>query len=57
MRERDIGVRGQIVTRTPDGVVAGLRDRELPCRRAVVERFSVERMADDYSALYRRLLG
>ncbi|WP_375248657.1 glycosyltransferase family 4 protein [Sphingomonas sp.] len=27
------------------------------CRRAVAERFSVERMADDYIALYRRILG
>lgn len=27
------------------------------CRRAVEERFTVERMADEYLALYRRILG
>jgi glycosyltransferase involved in cell wall biosynthesis len=27
------------------------------CRRAVEQRFTVERMADDYLALYRRILG
>ena len=27
------------------------------CRRAVEKRFSVDRMADDYLALYRRILG
>ena len=27
------------------------------CRRAVEQRFSVDRMADDYLALYRRILG
>lgn len=27
------------------------------CRRAVADRFSIDRMADDYIALYRRILG
>lgn len=35
---------------------AGEIDRRA-CRRAVEERFSVDRMADDYVALYRRILG
>ena len=35
---------------------AGEIDRAA-CRRAVAERFSVARMADEYIALYRRILG
>jgi glycosyltransferase involved in cell wall biosynthesis len=27
------------------------------CRRAVEDRFTVDRMADEYLALYRRILG
>jgi len=54
------GVNGFLVDDL-DGAVAAIgRVGEIDraaCRRTVVERFSVERMADDYLALYRRLLG
>lgn len=56
----DHGVTGFLVD-TPDEALdaierAGEIDRAA-CRRAVAERFSVERMADRYHALYRRILG
>ena len=54
------GVTGFLVD-TPDEAVAAIeRVGELDraaCRRAVAERFSVARMADDYIALYRRILN
>jgi glycosyltransferase involved in cell wall biosynthesis len=54
------GVTGFLVD-TPEQAVAAIErageiDRAA-CRRAVAERFSVARMADDYIALYRRILG
>lgn len=54
------GVNGFLVD-TPDEAVAAIEragtiDRAA-CRRTVAERFSVERMADAYLALYRRVLG
>ncbi|MFK3889126.1 glycosyltransferase family 4 protein [Sphingomonas sp. NPDC079357] len=54
------GVTGFLVD-TPQEAVAAIEragdiDRAA-CRRAVAERFSVARMADDYIALYRRILG
>ncbi|WP_294194230.1 glycosyltransferase family 4 protein [uncultured Sphingomonas sp.] len=53
------GVNGFLVD-TPDEAVAAIeRVGELDraaCRRAVADRFSVARMADDYIALYRRIL-
>ena len=54
------GVTGFLVD-TPEEAVAAI-DRvgeidRAACRRAVAERFSVARMADDYIALYRRILG
>ncbi len=54
------GVTGFLVD-TPDKAVAAIeRVGELDraaCRRAVADRFSVARMADDYIALYRRILN
>lgn len=54
------GVTGFLVD-TPEEAVAAIdRAGEIDraaCRRAVAERFSVARMADDYIALYRRILG
>ncbi|WP_394647924.1 glycosyltransferase family 4 protein [uncultured Sphingomonas sp.] len=54
------GVTGFLVD-TPDEAVAAIeRVGELDraaCRRAVADRFSVARMADDYIALYRRILN
>jgi glycosyltransferase involved in cell wall biosynthesis len=54
------GVTGYVVDDIPGAVaavraVAGLDRRE--CRRAFVERFGVARMARDYLAVYRRLVG
>ncbi|WP_028967006.1 glycosyltransferase family 4 protein [Sphingomonas phyllosphaerae] len=54
------GVTGFLVD-TPEQAVAAIErtsdiDRAA-CRRAVAERFSVARMADEYIALYRNILG
>ncbi|PAX08064.1 glycosyltransferase family 4 protein [Sphingomonas lenta] len=54
------GVTGFLVD-SPDEAVAAIEragdlDRAA-CRARVAERFSVDRMADDYLALYRRILG
>lgn len=54
------GVTGFLVDTPAEAVDAIERAGEIDraaCRRAVEERFSVERMADDYLALYRRILG
>ncbi|PZQ59884.1 MAG: glycosyl transferase [Sphingomonas taxi] len=56
----DDGVTGFLVDTPAQAVAAIERAGEIDraaCRRAVAERFSVERMADDYLALYRRILG
>ncbi|MEH3048419.1 glycosyltransferase family 4 protein [Sphingomonas adhaesiva] len=56
----DHGVTGFLVDTPQDAVAAIARVGEIDraaCRRAVAERFSVARMADDYIALYRRILG
>ncbi len=56
----DHGVTGFLVDNVDEAVDAIGRIGEIDrtaCRRAVAERFSVERMADEYLALYRRLLG
>ncbi|MBW6527636.1 glycosyltransferase family 4 protein [Sphingomonas sp. RHCKR7] len=54
------GVTGFLVETVDQAVEAiehvGDLDRAA-CRRRVEERFSVERMADDYAALYRRIIG
>ncbi len=54
------GVNGFLVDSTDEAIDAVDRvdaiDRAA-CRRTVVERFSVERMAEEYLALYRRILG
>ncbi len=56
----DHGVSGYLVDTFDEAVAAIGRlddiDRRA-CREAVAKRFTVERMADDYLALYRRLLG
>ncbi|WP_294190748.1 glycosyltransferase family 4 protein [uncultured Sphingomonas sp.] len=54
------GVNGYLVDSIDDAVAAIDRIDEIDraaCRRTVVERFSVERMAEEYLALYRRILG
>ncbi|MDR6788320.1 glycosyltransferase involved in cell wall biosynthesis [Sphingomonas sp. BE138] len=54
------GVTGFLVESPAEAVAAIARAGEIDraaCRRAVAERFSVARMADDYIALYRRILG
>ena len=56
----DDGVTGFLVD-TPEQAVDAIErvgdlDRAA-CRRVVIERFSVERMADEYLTLYRRILG
>lgn len=54
------GVTGFLIDSPEDAADAIERCGEIDraaCRRAVVERFSVERMADEYIALYRRILG
>jgi len=54
------GVTGFLVDTPAEAVAAIERAGEIDraaCRRAVAERFSVARMADDYIALYRRILG
>ncbi|MBV9748915.1 MAG: glycosyltransferase, partial [Acetobacteraceae bacterium] len=56
----DHGVTGFLVDSFEDAVAAIDRLDELDraaCRRAAVERFSVERMTEDYIRLYRRLLA
>lgn len=54
------GVTGVLIDRPEEAVDAIARAGDLDraaCRARVAERFSVERMADDYHALYRRVLG
>lgn len=54
------GVTGFLVNNFDEAVEAIGRLDEIDrraCRRAVEERFTVDRMADDYLALYRRILG
>ena len=54
------GVNGFLVDNAEEAVSAIERIDEIDraaCRRTVVERFSVERMAEEYLALYRRILG
>ncbi len=56
----DHGVTGFLVDSPAEAVDAIERAGEIEraaCRRAVAERFSVERMADAYIALYRDILG
>ncbi len=56
----DDGVTGFLVDTPEQAVAAIARAGEIDraaCRRAVVARFSVERMADDYHRLYRQILG
>ncbi|MCP3735792.1 glycosyltransferase family 4 protein [Sphingomonas sp. RP10(2022)] len=56
----DDGVTGFLVNSVDEAIAAVARLPEIDraaCRRAVVERFSVERMADAYIALYRDILG
>jgi glycosyltransferase involved in cell wall biosynthesis len=54
------GVNGFLVDDLNGAIAAIERVGEIDraaCRRIVSERFSVDRMADDYLALYRRILG
>ena len=54
------GVNGFLVDDLDQAVAAIARIGELDraaVRASVAKRFSVERMADDYLALYRRILG
>jgi glycosyltransferase involved in cell wall biosynthesis len=56
----DHGVTGFLVDSLDEAVQAVARLGEIDrqaCRAAVMERFSVDRMADDYLALYRRILA
>jgi glycosyltransferase involved in cell wall biosynthesis len=56
----DHGVTGFLVDNFDDAVAAIGRVGEIDraaCRRAVEQRFSIERMTDQYEALYRQLLG
>ena len=56
----DHGVTGFLVDSFEEAVAAIGRLGEIDrgaCRRAVEERFTVDRMADEYLALYRRILG
>lgn len=56
----DHGVTGFLVDTVDEAVAAVARIDEIDraaCRRVVEARFSVERMADEYLALYRRILG
>ena len=56
----DHGVTGFLVDNVEEAIAAidriGEIDREAP-RRVVAERFTVDRMADAYLALYRKILG
>lgn len=54
------GVTGFLVNTEAEAIAAVERLGEIDraaCRAHAIERFSVERMADDYLALYRRILG
>lgn len=54
------GVTGFLVDSFDEAVAAIARLGEIDrraCRRAVAQRFTVERMADEYLALYRRVVG
>ena len=54
------GVTGFLVDSFDEAIAAIERLGEIDrraCRRAVEERFTVERMAEEYLALYRRILG
>jgi glycosyltransferase involved in cell wall biosynthesis len=56
----DDGVTGFLVDTPEQAIAAVARAGELDraaCRRAAEQRFSVDRMADEYIALYRRILG
>jgi glycosyltransferase involved in cell wall biosynthesis len=56
----DDGLTGFLVDSFDEAVAAIGRIGEIDraaCRRAVAERFTVDRMADRYLALYRQLLG
>ena len=56
----DEGTTGFVVDNIDDAVRAVKRAGELDrrlCRKAFETRFSAERMADDYLAVYRRLIG
>jgi len=56
----DDGVTGFLVDTVDEAVAAIGRLDEIDraaCRRAAVERFSIDRMADRYLALYREILG
>jgi glycosyltransferase involved in cell wall biosynthesis len=56
----DDGVTGFLVDSVEEAVAAIGRAGEIDrsaCRRAAVERFSIDRMADRYLALYREILG
>jgi len=56
----DHGVTGFLVDSFDEAVTAIERLDEIDraaCRRAVERRFTVDRMADEYLALYRRILG
>ncbi|MDQ2891978.1 MAG: glycosyltransferase family 4 protein [Pseudomonadota bacterium] len=56
----DDGVTGFLVDSGDEAVAAVARIGEIDrkaCRAAVAERFTVERMADRYLGLYRRILG
>ena len=56
----DDGVTGFLVDNFEEAVAAIDRVSEIDraaCRRHVAERFTIERMAENYEALYRQLLG
>ena len=56
----DPGRTGFLVNTVEEAVAAVARLGEIDrsaCRQAVVDRFSVDRMADRYLALYRQILG
>jgi glycosyltransferase involved in cell wall biosynthesis len=56
----DHGVTGFLVDTVDEAVAAVERIGEIDrgaCRAAVIERFTVDRMADAYQALYRSILG
>ena len=55
----DDGVTGFLVDSVEDAIAAVARIGEIDraaCRAAVADRFTVDRMADRYVALYRRIL-
>ena len=56
----DPGVTGFLVDDVAGAIAAVARLGEIDraaCRAAVADRFSIDRMADRYLALYRTLLG